>query len=93
VTTIATTLLFAAIAVAPIWDGAIFRQALREALSSDPELAQPIDEAPAGCESSSPSTMTCLAGIEGHPTTESTAATISATRTGPERPRESTMHF
>jgi len=63
VTTIATTLLLAVLAIAPIWDGATFRQALRGALSADPEMAQPIDEAPAdapaGCESSSASAMTC----------------------------------
>jgi hypothetical protein len=46
VTTIATVLLLAALAIAPIWDGAIFMQALRDALSGDPQLTQPIDEAP-----------------------------------------------
>ena len=65
VTIIATTLLFAVLAIAPMWDGAIFRQALRDALRADPELAQPVDEAaadaPAGCETSSPSTVTCQA--------------------------------
>ena len=48
VTTIATALLLAALAIAPIWDGAIFMRALRDALSGDPQLTQPIDQAPAG---------------------------------------------
>jgi hypothetical protein len=48
VTTIATALFLVALAIAPIWDGAIFVQALRDALSGDPQLMmQPIDEAPA----------------------------------------------
>lgn len=47
VTAIATVLLLAALAIAPIWDGAIFTQALRDALSGDPQLMQPVDEAPA----------------------------------------------
>jgi hypothetical protein len=47
VTTIATALFLVALAIAPIWDGAIFMQALRDALSGDPQLMQPIDEAPA----------------------------------------------
>jgi hypothetical protein len=29
-----------------VWDRAIFMQALRDALSTDPETAQPADEAP-----------------------------------------------
>lgn len=45
---IATTLLGVALAIAPLWDRAIFMQALRDALSTDPETAQPADEAPAG---------------------------------------------
>ncbi len=47
VTTIATVLFLVALAIAPVWDGAIFMQALRDALSGDPQLTQPIDEAPA----------------------------------------------
>jgi hypothetical protein len=47
VTTIVTTLLLAALAIASVWDRAIFMQALREALSSEPQLAQPVDEATA----------------------------------------------
>lgn len=44
VTTIAVALLLAALAVAPMWDGAIFMQALRDGLGRDPQLMQPIDE-------------------------------------------------
>jgi hypothetical protein len=44
VTTIAAALLLAALAVAPVWDGAIFMQALRDALGRDPQLMQPIDK-------------------------------------------------
>ena len=44
VTTIATALLLAALAIAPVWDGAIFMQGLRDTLSGDPSLTQPIDE-------------------------------------------------
>jgi hypothetical protein len=44
---IATTLLGVALAIAPLWDRAIFMQALRDALSTDLETAQPADEAPA----------------------------------------------
>jgi hypothetical protein len=47
VTTIATALFLVALAIAPIWEGAIFMQALRDALSGDPQLMQPINEAPA----------------------------------------------
>lgn len=47
VTTIAVALLLAALAVAPMWDGAIFMQALRDGLGRDPQLMQPIDETPA----------------------------------------------
>jgi hypothetical protein len=47
VTTIATVLFLVALAIAPVWDGAIFMQALRDALSGDPQLMQPIDEVPA----------------------------------------------
>jgi hypothetical protein len=46
VTTIATALFLVALAIAPIWDGAIFMQALRDALSGDPQLMQPLNEAP-----------------------------------------------
>jgi hypothetical protein len=48
VTTIATAIFLAALAAAPMWDSAIFLQALRDALGGDPQLTQPIDEAPAG---------------------------------------------
>jgi hypothetical protein len=44
VTTIATTLLLAALALAPMWDGAIFLHALRDTLGRDSQLAPPIDE-------------------------------------------------
>jgi hypothetical protein len=47
VTTIVAALLLAALAVAPMWDGAIFLQALRDALGRDPQLMQPIEETPA----------------------------------------------
>ena len=47
VTTIATALLVAALAVAPIWDGAIFLQGLHDSLTGDPQLTMPIDEDPA----------------------------------------------
>ncbi len=47
VTTIATVVFLVTLAIAPIWDGAIFTQALRDALSGDPQLMQPVDEAPA----------------------------------------------
>jgi hypothetical protein len=47
VTTIAAALFLAALAVAPMWDSAIFLHALRDALGRDPQLAQPIDETPA----------------------------------------------
>ncbi|MGA8757220.1 MAG: hypothetical protein WB611_13005 [Stellaceae bacterium] len=43
-TTIAAALLLAALAVAPMWDGAIFVKALRDALGRDPQLMQPIEE-------------------------------------------------
>jgi hypothetical protein len=65
VTTIATALLSAALAVAPMWDNAIFMQGLRDALSSDPELPQMFDAgagASVGCGFSLPSTMKCQAG-------------------------------
>jgi hypothetical protein len=48
VTTIATVLFLVALAIAPVWDGAIYIQGLRDALSGDPQLMQPINEAPAG---------------------------------------------
>jgi hypothetical protein len=47
VTTIATALFLVALAMTPVWDGAIFMHALRDALSGDPQLTQPLDEAPA----------------------------------------------
>jgi hypothetical protein len=47
VTTIATVLFLVALAIAPVWDGAIYIQGLRDALSGDPQLMQPINEAPA----------------------------------------------
>jgi hypothetical protein len=47
VTTVACTLLLVALAIAPMWDRTIFMQALREALSTDPQLTQPADEATA----------------------------------------------
>jgi hypothetical protein len=44
-TTVVASLLFvAALAVSQVWDGAVFRQALRDSLASDPQLAQPIDD-------------------------------------------------
>ena len=46
VTTVALTLLLAALVLAPMWDRAIFMQALREALSRDAQLMQSL-EAPA----------------------------------------------
>ena len=48
VTTIATVLFLVALAIAPVWDGAIYIQGLRDALSGDPQLMQPINEAPGG---------------------------------------------
>jgi hypothetical protein len=53
VATIATALLVAALAIAPVWDRAIFTQALRDALSTGPEMAQPADSAPAGSRQAS----------------------------------------
>jgi hypothetical protein len=47
VTTIATVLFLVALAIAPVWDGAIFMQALRDSLSGDPQQTELIDEAPA----------------------------------------------
>jgi hypothetical protein len=44
---IATTLLAVALAVAPFWDRTTFLQALRDAVSTNPEMAQPVDDAPA----------------------------------------------
>src|SRR6516164_566603 len=44
--TVALTLLLAALVLAPMWDRAIFMQALREALSRDAQLMQSL-EAPA----------------------------------------------
>jgi hypothetical protein len=46
VTTVALTLLLAALVLAPMWDRAIFMQALREALSRDAQLMQSL-QAPA----------------------------------------------
>jgi hypothetical protein len=46
-TTVFASLFFvAALAVSQVWDGAVFRQALRDALSQDPQLAQPTDDFP-----------------------------------------------
>jgi hypothetical protein len=43
---IAVILLGGALALAAIWNGAIFCEALHEALSTNPELPQPADEVP-----------------------------------------------
>lgn len=43
VTTISTALLSAAVAIAPMWDTAIFMQALDEAATSDPSFGRPAD--------------------------------------------------
>jgi hypothetical protein len=43
---IAVVLLCGALALASIWDGAIFCDALHEALTTNPELPQPADEFP-----------------------------------------------
>jgi hypothetical protein len=45
-TVFASALFVAALAVAQVWDGAVFRQALHDALSQDPQLAQPTDDFP-----------------------------------------------
>jgi hypothetical protein len=50
VTIIAAALLLSALAVAPMWDTAIFLQALRDALARDPQLMQPIEEIPADAQ-------------------------------------------
>ncbi len=47
VTMIAVWLLLAALLLAPMWDRAIFVQAVRTALISNPETMQPIDDATA----------------------------------------------
>jgi hypothetical protein len=47
VTTIATVLFLLVLAIAPVWDGVIFMQGLRDALRGDPQLTLPIDEIPA----------------------------------------------
>jgi hypothetical protein len=44
VTTIATTLLIAALAIAPLWDREIYLRALRDALCTNPEMALPLDD-------------------------------------------------
>jgi hypothetical protein len=44
--TSAVVLFCGALALAPIWDRAIFSEALREALTTNPELPQPADEGP-----------------------------------------------
>jgi hypothetical protein len=51
VTVIASSVLFAALALAPVWDRAIFLQGLRDALSGDPQLTEPVDAAPADAAS------------------------------------------
>jgi hypothetical protein len=43
-TVVASVLFVAALALSQVWDGAVFRQALRDSLSRDPQLAQPIDD-------------------------------------------------
>ncbi len=43
VTIIATALLCIALAVAQVWDRAIYMDGLRDALSRDPQMAQPLD--------------------------------------------------
>jgi hypothetical protein len=48
VTTIAASLFVVAVAVAQVWDRAVFLQSLREAASRNPETAQPLDEPPDG---------------------------------------------
>jgi hypothetical protein len=45
VTFVATALLSAALAISPRWDSAIFMQALRQALSDDPQLMMVPDQA------------------------------------------------
>jgi hypothetical protein len=45
-TTGAVVLFCGVLALAPIWDRAIFSEALREALTTNPELPQPADEGP-----------------------------------------------
>jgi hypothetical protein len=47
VAVIATMLLAAALAVAPLWDRAVYMQALRDSLNTDPQMMQPVDMAPA----------------------------------------------
>jgi hypothetical protein len=42
-TVVASLLLVSALAVSQLWDGVVFRHAMRDALTSDPQLAQPID--------------------------------------------------
>jgi hypothetical protein len=42
-TVVASVLLVSALALSQLWDGAVFRHAMRDALTSDPQLAQPID--------------------------------------------------
>jgi len=44
---IATVLLCIALAIAPVWDGAIYLHGLRDALSMDPQLSQPDEPPPA----------------------------------------------
>jgi hypothetical protein len=43
-TVFASVLFVAALAVSQVWDRAVFLHALRDALSDDPQLVQPIDE-------------------------------------------------
>ncbi len=45
-TVFASALFLSALALSQLWDGAVFRQALRDALNGDPQLAQPIDGFP-----------------------------------------------
>lgn len=44
VTTIATALLFVALAIAPLWDSAIFMQALRQSANNGPAVGQSAGE-------------------------------------------------
>jgi hypothetical protein len=44
VTTVATVLLIAALAIAPLWDREIYLRALHDALCTNPEMPQPLDD-------------------------------------------------
>jgi hypothetical protein len=45
-TVLASALFIGALAVAQVWDGAVFLRALHDALSRDPRLEQPIADVP-----------------------------------------------